>query len=130
MDETPVTNGNYIAFEISNPSSLDCFLYSINDDVMRKIYEDDSMAMLFPSCVDEQGRFIYLLNSPDEYEMLVEYGYPRASKEVEEHIKNGGIVVLRYVTKKASCCRYLFSENISNSIQPFLNIACIVDEKS
>lgn len=130
MDETPITNGNYIAFEINNPGNPDCFLYSINDDVMKRIYEDESMGMPFPSCVDEQGRFICLLNSFDEYEMFVEDGFPRASKEIEEHMKNGGIVVLRYVTKDVSCCRSLFSENISNSIQPFLNIACIVDEKS
>lgn len=130
MDETPVTNGNYIAFDIINPGNPDCFLYSINDDVMKRIYEDESMGMPFPSCVDEQGRFICLLNSFDEYEMFVEYGYPRASKEIEKHMKNGGIVVLRYVTKDVSCCRSLFSENISNSIQPFLNIVCIVDEKS
>ena len=37
MDETPVTNGNYIAFDIINPGNPDCFLYSINDDVMKRI---------------------------------------------------------------------------------------------
>ena len=99
IGETPITNGNYIAFEISNSSSSDCYLYSISDDVMKRNYEDESIGMPFPSCVDEQGRFIYLLNSPDEYEMLVEHGFPRASKEVEDHIKDGGLTILRYITK-------------------------------
>lgn len=54
---------------------------------------------LSPSCVDEQGRFIYLLNSPDEYEMLVKHGFPHASKEIEDHIKDGGLTILRYITR-------------------------------
>ncbi|MEG1586037.1 MAG: 6-bladed beta-propeller, partial [Bacteroidales bacterium] len=48
MGETPVTNGNYMAFDINNPSSSDCYLYSINDDVMKINYEDESMGMPFP----------------------------------------------------------------------------------
>lgn len=99
MGETPVTNGNYIAFEINNLSSSDCYLYSMNDDVMKRNYEDESMGMPFPSCIDEQGRFICLLNSPDEYEMIVKQGFPHASKEIEAHIKDGGLTILRYITK-------------------------------
>lgn len=99
MGETPVVNANYIAFEISNPNSSDCYLYSINDDMMKRNYEDESMGMPFPLCVDEQGRFIYLLNSFGEYEVLVNHGFPRASKEVEAHIKDDGLTILRYVTK-------------------------------
>lgn len=99
MGETPVINGNYMAFEVSNSSNSDCYLYSINDDVMKRNYEDESMGMPFPSSVDEQGRFICLLNSPGEYEMLVGHGFPRASEEVEDHIKNGGVTILRYITK-------------------------------
>lgn len=99
MCETPVANANYIAFEICNPNSSDCYLYSINDDMMKRNYEDESMGMPFPLSVDEQGRFICLLNSPNEYEMLIEHGFPQASKDVEDHIKGEGLVILRYITK-------------------------------
>ncbi|MEG1905623.1 MAG: hypothetical protein RR212_14605, partial [Bacteroidales bacterium] len=50
-------------------------------------------------CVDEQGRFIYLLNSPDEYEMLVKHGFPHASKEIEDHIKDGGLTIFEIYNK-------------------------------
>lgn len=99
MGDTPITNGNYIAFDIVSQSHSDCYLYSIRDNVMKRNYEDESIGMPFPSCVDEQGRFIYLLNDFEEYEMYVKGGFPRASKEVEDHIKNGGMTILKYVTK-------------------------------
>ena len=38
-----------------------------------------------------------------------------ASKEVETHIRNGEIVVLRYVTKKPLVADPYFLKNISNS---------------
>ncbi|MCM1032109.1 MAG: 6-bladed beta-propeller [Oscillibacter sp.] len=99
MGDTPITNGNYIAFDIATQRHSDCYLYSVRDDVMKRNYKNESMAMPFPACVDEQGRFIHLLDSLDEYEMFVADGFPRASKEVEEHIKNGGVVILKYVTR-------------------------------
>jgi len=99
MGETPITNENYVAFEINNSSSSDCYLYSINDNTIKRNYESESIGMPFPLCVDEQGRFIYLLNSVDEYEMFITDGFPRASKEVEDHIRNGGSIILRYITK-------------------------------
>lgn len=99
LGETAVTNGNYIAFDITNPNSSDCYLYSVSDDAMTKNCENESMGMLFPSCVDEKGRFICFLHSSDEYNMLVQNGFPPASKEVEDHIKKGGVTILRYATK-------------------------------
>lgn len=99
LGETPVTNGNYIAFDITTQRHSDCYLYSINDNVMKRNCEDESISMPYPSCVDEQGRFICLLNDFEEYEMYIKDGFPRASKEVEDHIKNGGVTILRYIMK-------------------------------
>ncbi len=99
IGETPVTNGNYITLEISSRDTYGCYLYSMKDDVMTQNYDDESMVMPYPLGVDEQGRFICLLNSFGEYEMLVNDGFPRASKEVEDHMENGGVTILKYVTK-------------------------------
>ena len=98
IGETPITNGNYIAFDIATQHHSDCYLYNIHDNVMKRNYEDESIGMPFPSCIDEQGRFIYLLNSFDEYKILIKQGFPRASKEVEDHIKNEGLTILKYIT--------------------------------
>lgn len=96
---TPVTNGKYIAFEIVNGDTTNTYLYSNNDDVMKTNYDEESMVMPYPLCVDEQGRFIYLLNTADEYELLVKDGFPRASKEIEDHIRDNGLTILSYMTK-------------------------------
>ena len=66
---------------------------------MTQNYDGESMVMPYPLGVDEQGRFICLLNSFCEYEMLVNDVFPRASKEVEDHMENGGVTILKYVTK-------------------------------
>lgn len=99
IGETPVTNGNYIALEILSRDTYGCYLYSMKDNVMTQNYDGESMVMPYPLGVDEQGRFICLLNSFGEYEMLVNDGFPRASKEVEDHMENGGVTILKYVTK-------------------------------
>ena len=31
--------------------------------------------------------------------MLVNEGFPRETKEVEDHMENGGVTILKYVTK-------------------------------
>lgn len=90
---------NYIAFDIAAQYHSDCYLYSIVDNVMKRNDENEKIGMLFPLFIDEEGRFIYLLNSFEEYEVYVQDGFLRASKEVEDYIKNGGVTILKYVMK-------------------------------
>lgn len=96
---TPVSNGDHIVFEIMSQNYSNCYLYSMNNKMMKKNGDRKNISMSYPSCIDEQGRFICLLDSPDEYEMYIENGYPRASKEIENHIKNGGVIILCYTMK-------------------------------
>ncbi len=96
---TPVVNKDVIALDIMSRDFSACYLYVVKENMVKKGYDEDAWVMTYPSCVDRQGRFIYVMNSPDEYDMFVNNGFPRASAKVEEHIVNGGSVVLYYVTK-------------------------------
>lgn len=96
---TPVVNKDIIALDIMSQEFSACYLYVVKENMVKKGYDEDALVMMYPSCVDREGRFIYVMNSPDEYDMFVNNGFPRASVKVEEHIANGGSVVLYYVTR-------------------------------
>lgn len=96
---TPVCSGNYFALDVMSRESSNCYLYSMADNLVKQNVEGDKWGMFYPVCTDEQGRFICLLDSYDDYKMLIEYGFPKASQKVEERMKAGGVIVLKYQMK-------------------------------
>lgn len=96
---TPILNGNYIAFDISEEDYYTCYLYNRSTRQMVDNSMDDSFnCMFFPDACDEKGRYVYIFRNKATYDDLVSDGFQRASKDVEQHIEDG--LVLVYYTMK------------------------------
>ena len=93
---TPVMCRDYIALEVSIGDFLDCFLYDgKNGGITVNSAESSFKCLWFPLC-SYNDKYVCFLAGDDSYKSLVADGFERAEPVVEEHLVNGGGVLVLY----------------------------------
>ena len=93
---TPVMCRDYIALEVSIGDFSDCFLYDgKNGGITVNSAESSFKCLWFPLC-SYNDKYVCFLAGDDSYKSLVADGFERAEPVVEEHLVNGGGVLVLY----------------------------------
>ena len=96
---TPILNGDYIAFDISEEDYYTCYLYNRSTRQMVGNSMDDSFnCMPFPDACDEKGRYVYIFRNKATYDDWVSDGFLPATDDIEQHLEDG--LALVYYTMK------------------------------
>lgn len=97
MHETPYVTDNYMVFDINYDDYFEVFVYNretgkwyMNDDKARHNF------VLPVKYVQDKTIYSAIYEGFDSYMQLVENGFNRASPEIEEHMKNSGMVLVKY----------------------------------
>lgn len=103
LGSTPFFCGNYVALDITEGEYGQTCLYDREDSTFYHNPSDDD-ADCFNALIPPVGNYgnCFVSVAPDDYETykyLVDYGFKKASIEVEEYIKNGEWVLLFYTMK-------------------------------
>ena len=82
--------------EVSIGDFLDCFLYDgKNGGITVNSAESSFKCLWFPLC-SYNDKYVCFLAGDDSYKSLVADGFERAEPVVEEHLVNGGGVLVLY----------------------------------
>ena len=94
MYNTPVLNGNYIAFNVSDSEGDFCYLYNQKTkQIIGNSMDDCYNFLMYPDACDSKGRFMYIFRNKLVYDDLISDGFQRADKDVEQHIEDGLVLV-------------------------------------